>query len=160
MCAAGIERQIAANRTDLLTRRIGRVIEPMGSGGLRDRQVDRTGLHNRQSLQRIELEDLVHPIERDDDPFGMRNRAARQTCATTTRDKRNLPSIAGLDHLLNFGFGFRHDHRQRSDRESGQPVTLVRHQPAGMTDQSRLGKPRCKFLQQTLDRHTASSCPW
>jgi hypothetical protein len=65
--AAGVLRDVAADRADLLAARVGRVVEPVRRGRGGDLQVRDAGLDGRAAVDRVDLQDPLEPGQGDDD---------------------------------------------------------------------------------------------
>ncbi len=87
--AARVLGDVAADRAHLLARGIGRVVVAVGGDGLRDLEVRHPGLDDDPAVFEIDLEHAVQAGERDHDPVGDRQRAAREAGAGTARDERH-----------------------------------------------------------------------
>ena len=77
-----------------------------GDGGL-DIVVDRTRLDHAHEVVRIDLQDLVHPREVQDDTAAYRVGAAGQPGARAARHDGSAKLGAGADHVLYLGLGAR-----------------------------------------------------
>ena len=97
--AARVEGEVAADRADGLARRVGRVGQPVARGGPADVEVDDAGLDDGGARVRVDAQDAVEPVERDDDPARHRQRPARQRRAAPARDERDALAVAEADHL-------------------------------------------------------------
>ena len=101
--AAGIEGDVAADRADRLARRIGRVVQAVLLGRERHVEIEHAGLHHGDPIDRIDLEDAIQPVQRDDDPIGVRHGAAGEAGAAAARDERHLRAMTQadrFDHLV------------------------------------------------------------
>jgi len=76
----------------------------LGHGGL-DVVVDRARLHHAHQVVRVDLEDLAHPGQVEDDAAADRVRAAGQAGARTARHDRGAEFGAGAHHVLYLGLG-------------------------------------------------------
>ena len=85
--AARVLGDVAADRADLLARRVGGVEEAVGRDGARDVEVGDARLDHDPLRLEVDLEDPVHPRERDDDPLRHGQRAAREAGAGAARDE-------------------------------------------------------------------------
>ncbi|MNV89470.1 hypothetical protein D3C71_1837650 [compost metagenome] len=125
MHAAGILGDVAADRTGDLAGGIGRVVQPVRRRGLRNSQIAHARLHDRRGAGQIDMLDAVELRQAQQHALAMRHGAARQAGAGAARDDGRIQALAdahdGL-HLL-FGFGQRHDSRQRAIQR--QAVALV-----------------------------------
>src|SRR5947207_3293356 len=64
---AGVVRDVAADRARLLARGIGRVVVALRADLPREVQVHEAGLDDGDLVVLVDLEDAIHPHERDDD---------------------------------------------------------------------------------------------
>ena len=76
--AARVLGDVAADRADLLARRVGRVVEAVRGDRARDVEVGHARLDDHPAAVEVDLEHAVHPRERDDDAVGDRQRPARE----------------------------------------------------------------------------------
>ena len=88
-------RNVAADRAHLLARRVGCIEEAVGRNGLAHLKVRDPWLDDHPPRGEIDLEDPVHPGERDDDPIRDRESAAREPGTGATSDERH--SLSGTD---------------------------------------------------------------
>ena len=87
--------QVAADRADLLARRIRGVEVALRRDGPCDVEVRDAGLDDDALALEVDLEDPVHPRDRDDDSLGDRQRAAREAGARAPGDERD--AVAGAE---------------------------------------------------------------
>ncbi|MNP15072.1 hypothetical protein D3C76_1074140 [compost metagenome] len=82
--AAGVFRDIAADRAGDLRRRVRGVVQAVGSGRLGNRQVAYAGLDAGEAADRIDLEDALEARHHQQDAFLQRQGAAGKpgACAT------------------------------------------------------------------------------
>ena len=123
--AARVLGHVAADRADLLARRIGRVEEPVRRDGARDVEVRDARLDDDPLRREIDLEDPLHPRERDDDPLGDRKRAAREAGAGSAGDERHAFARADPDDALHLGGRAGEDDELRRGAPAGEPVAVV-----------------------------------
>ena len=76
--AARVLGDVAADRADLLAGRVGRVVPAVGDHRLGHLEVRHAGLDRDPRRVEVDVQDLVHPRERDHDAVGDRQRAARR----------------------------------------------------------------------------------
>jgi len=76
----------------------------LGHGRL-DVVVDRARLHHADQVVRVDLEDLVHPGQVEDDAAADRVGATGQAGARAARHDRGAEFGAGTHHVLHFGLG-------------------------------------------------------
>jgi hypothetical protein len=125
MHAARVFGDVAAQRAGDLRRRIGRVIEPEGRGGFREREVAHAGLHDGGARDRVDLEDLLEFRQRQQDPLAVRQCAARETRAGAARDDRYFELMAEPEDRLHLRFGLGQDGDERQLAVRGQAVAFV-----------------------------------
>ncbi len=119
MRAAGVLRHVAADRADLLARRIGCVEEPVRSDGLADVEVRDSRLDDDALRCQVDFENPVHARQRDDDALRDGKRAARESRPRAARDERHALAGADLHGRLYLG------------RRAGQHDELGHRAPAG-----------------------------
>ena len=85
---------VAADRADLLARRVGRVVEALGGDGAGDLEVRHAGLDDDARALEIDLEHAVEPRERDDDAVGDRQRPAGEPRSGAAGDERHPVRVA------------------------------------------------------------------
>ena len=124
--SAGVLGHVAADRADLLRRRIGRVVVAVGGDRLRHVEVRHPRLHDHLSALDVDGEDAVQPRERDHDPLRHRQRAPGEPGAGAAGDERDAELVAGADGRLDVrGRLGEHDERG-NDAAPRQPVAFVR----------------------------------
>jgi hypothetical protein len=124
--AAGVLRDVAADRAHHLGGRVGRVVEVVHAGRRADRQVGDPGLHDGRPPIGIYLKNPVEPRQRDHDARFGRQRASGQPGPGAARDVRDAVPKAGAHdrrHLRALG-GEQHQSGQNPVRSEG--VGLVR----------------------------------
>ena len=140
--AARVLGDVAADGADLLARRVGGVEEPVGRDGACDREIRHARLDDDPLAREIDLEDPVHPCDRDDDPLRHGQRAARETGAGTARDERDALAGAEAQHRPHLVGRARQDDTRRLRAPAREPVALVGRQVlrlrqhVGCTDRS------------------------
>ena len=92
--AAGVLGDVAADRADLLTRRIGRVVVAEGRDLPRDLEVGHARLHRDAPVRDVDVEHAIEPRETDDDAAWNRQCAAGEPAAVTARDERHVMPMA------------------------------------------------------------------
>jgi aerobic-type carbon monoxide dehydrogenase small subunit (CoxS/CutS family) len=131
--AAGVLGDVAADRADLLARRIGRVVVPERRDLARDLEVGHARLDRDALVRDVDVQDT---IERDSAMTSRRarQRAARQPGPVAARHERDCAARAELDDRLNVAVdegrttarGVREDEPARRIR-SQQIVRTVKH---------------------------------
>ena len=114
MHAAGILRDIAADRTGDLRGRVGRVVEAVSLDGMGDAEIGDAGLRHHHPVHQIDLEDRVEAAHDQQHRVLQRQRAAGQRCAGSARHDANAVLVAIFEDLrdLTRGFG-QHDHQRQ-----------------------------------------------
>ena len=138
--AARVLGDVAADRADLLARRIGRVVEAVGGDRLRDSSRFVTpGSTTDARVLEVDLEHAVQPRQRDHDAVGNRQRAARETGARAARDKRHAVAVAERDDRLDVVRRARQHDELRDRAVPGERVALVGAQLLGLGDHGVTG---------------------
>ena len=125
MHAAGIFRDIAADRAGDLRRRIGRVIESGMRDGLADREVGHPGLGHHHAIVEIDLADALEFAQPQQHAIGQRQRAAGQRGAGAARHHLDALLEAVFQDLRHLFGGVRQHHHHRRLAIGHQPVGLV-----------------------------------
>ncbi len=98
--AARVLGDVAADRADLLARRVGRVVEAVWRHGLGHREIRDPRLDDHPPALEIDLDDPVHPGERDDDSVRVRHGPAREAGTRAAGHERHAVIVAGADDGL------------------------------------------------------------
>ncbi|MHC2750920.1 hypothetical protein ACVIWV_006374 [Bradyrhizobium diazoefficiens] len=132
--AAGILRDIAADRAGDLRGRIGRVIEAGMRDRLADGQIGDTGLGDDDAVVEIDLADALELAEPEQHAVFERQRAAGQRGAGAARHHLDaLPGTIFQDERDLLGrIGQHHDHRRLAI--GGQPVGFIGPHLGGAVD--------------------------
>ena len=133
--AAGVERDVAADRADRLARRIRRVIETVLRRGGRHIEIDHARLDDGDPRLGIDPEDAIQPVQRDDDAVLDRHGATREAGAAAARHEGHAGVVTaphGLDDLVR---RFDEHHRARPRAKRRQAVRFVRRERAGVGEQ-------------------------
>ena len=127
MHAAGIFRDIAADRAGDLRRRIGRVIESGMRHRLADGEIGDAGLGHHHAVVEIDLADALELAKPEQHAVGQRQRAAGQRGAGAARHHLDALLEAIFQDLRDLlgGVGQHHDHRRLA----------IRHQAIGLVGQ-------------------------
>ena len=147
--AAGVLGHVAADRADLLARRIGRVVVAVRRDSLRDFEVRHAGLDRHATVGDIDLEHTVEARERDHDAVLGGQRAAGQPGAVAARDKRDALTMAEADNGLDLRRRGRQDHCGRHAPKVRQAVALVGQQLQGLV-QNRVGTANALRARSTV----------
>src|SRR6184192_4957249 len=87
--AARVFGYVAADRAGGLTRRVGRILQPVRRGGEGETDVDDPWLHHRQPVAGVDLEDAIQPGQHDQHGVAVRERPARETGARAAWHERH-----------------------------------------------------------------------
>ena len=98
--AARVLGDVAADRADLLARRVGRVEEAVGGNRLRDLEIGHAGLDHDPGVLEVDLEHPVQAGERDDDAAGDRQGSTREAGAGPARHERHAMPVTEADDRL------------------------------------------------------------
>ena len=123
--AAGILRDVAADRAGDLRAGIGRVVEALVLDGLGDAEVGDAGLHAGAAVGVVDLEHAVELAQAQQDGVAHRHRAARQRGAGAARHDLDLVVLAVAQDGRDLGHGLGQHHDQRHLAVGRQRVALV-----------------------------------
>ena len=146
--AARVLGDVAADRADLLARRIGRVVVAVPDHRLGDLEVRHARLDDDALGVEVDLEHAVHPRERDDD--ARRRPAARRPRAPSRRRGRRTARRArdsAHDRLHLLG-RLRKDDERGHDPVPGQAVALVGAQLLRLVDHRARRKQSLQYRLQ------------
>ena len=149
--AARVLGDVAADRANLLRRRIRRVVEAGVGDGARDVEVRRRPARRRSGRADVDLEMRVHPRQRDDDSVRDRQRTAGEAGAGAARDERDHRLVAEPDDRLHLGRRGGQRNERGHDAPPGQPVALVGAQLFALPDD--LGRRREAVEELRRKRH-------
>ena len=156
--AAGVLRDVAADRAHLLARRIGCVVQPVRRRRLRDRQVRDAGLDDRSPVDRIELQDPVQARQADHHTVRDGQRAAGEAGARPACDERHLVLVAHPYRRRHLVGVTGEQYEVGDDAVAGEPVALVRAALHPVGDHVRGGeRPLERLPHRTVDPHRISS---
>ena len=128
MRAARVLRDVPTNRARLLTRRVGRVKEPVLGHRRREVGVHHPRLNHRNPIVRVHRQDRLHPRQLDHDTVLGRMRPARQASPRAARHEV-VPALATrLHHRRHLLSRLGQHHRHRPGRVQRKPITLVNKQ--------------------------------
>ena len=123
--AAGVLRDVAADRADLLRRRVGRVVEPVGGDGTRNVEVRDPRLDNDLAALDVDLEDPRQSRERDDDPLRDRQRTSGEAGTRAPRNERQPLVVADAHDRLHLVHRAGQRDERRHNAVTRQSVALV-----------------------------------
>ncbi len=152
--AAGVLGDVAADRADLLARRVGRVEVAVRRDRTRDVEVRDAGLDDDATALEVDLEDAVHAGERDDDAARDRSGAAREPGAGAARDERDTRRVTRANDRLHL-FGRPGQRDELGDRSvPGQPVALVHAELLELRDDVLVSERTAQLLDEgRVDPH-------
>src|SRR5262245_5017459 len=125
----GVFGHIAADRTNRLRTRIGRVVQAVWRSRCRQLHVDDARLHTCAPVRCVEGEDPVHARRRNHHRALQRQRPTRKPGARPTCHEGNALPPQHAQHCSNF-FGFRRQH-------DSTWLHSIRHDPVGVIGQQR-----------------------
>jgi hypothetical protein len=134
---AGVLRDVAADRADLLAGGVRGVVVAGRLDGLAHVRVDHPGLQHRAGVVVVQLDDRVHPRGHHEHALGQRQRPAGQAGAGAAGDVRDAgaQTLADRDVDVVGGLG-EHDQPGRGAQVT-EPVALVRPQLRALGDDLR-----------------------
>ena len=103
--AAGVLGEVAADRADLLARGVGGVEIPLAGDCAGYVEVRHSGLDDDTLTLDVDLDDSVHPRERDDDAVRDRQRATREPRPRAAGDEGDAFAGAQAQHRLHLAGG-------------------------------------------------------
>ncbi len=137
MHAAGVLRDVAADRARDLRRRIGRIKQPVRGGRLRDREVAHARLDDGRSRERIDRDDATKLRERQHDAIHGRQCAAGQARSRATRDHRHARRVTKRKDRDDLRLVLGQHDRARLLAIQREAVALVRARVLGRRQQRR-----------------------
>ena len=132
--AARVLGHVATDRADLLARGVGRIEVAVGRDGLRDVEVRDARLDDDALRGEVDLEDPVHPRERDHDSVRHRQGAAGEAGARAAGDERDALARADPHHPLHLARRRGQDDQLGLCAPSGEPVAVVHPELVGLAD--------------------------
>ena len=147
--AAGVLRDVAADRADLLAAGVGRVVEPVRRGGRGDLQVRDAGLDDGAAVDRVDLQDPLEPGQRDHHAVRDGQRTTGQAGARAAGDERHPVPRADPDGGGDLRGVAGEQHELGDDPVAGQPVALVGAALDGIGDHVVRGEG---LLERRTDR--------
>src|SRR6266851_5521605 len=136
-----------ADAADRLRGRIGRVEIFLRLNASGDIQVDDAGLDDHASVQKINLEDVIHSREADNNAILNWESAATQARARAARDKGNFSPMTQADNCLDLLSGSGEQDSAGHDAEIRQAVALVSVQLFGRGNQAAFTNNQEKLLK-------------
>jgi hypothetical protein len=153
--AAGVLGDVPADRADLLARGVGGVEPAVARDRARDVQVGDAGLDDNALGLEVDLEDPVHPGERDHDAVGDRQRAPREPGAGAARDERDPLAVARAHDRLHLGRrgGQRDEGGERAP--AGEAVAVVDLELRRLGEHVRRPQRRPELLDDRRHAHAS-----
>ena len=131
--AAGVLGNVAADRADLLARRVGRVEESVRGHRLGDREVRDARLDGDAGTVEVDVEDASMRARETTTPSETGTAPPERPGPGPTRDERDAVLVAEADHRLRLGSRPRQHRRARgNDAVARQAVALVRAELVGL----------------------------
>jgi hypothetical protein len=150
--AAGVLREVAADRADLLAGGVRRVVVAVRRRGPRHVEVDHPRLHDRALVVAAYLPDRPHPRGHDEHPVGPRQRPSGQPGAGAPRHERQPVLGARADHGGELLGGLGDHHQPGGHLVVGETVALVGPQPGVVGDHPGLGDHLAGDAGDRVDR--------
>ncbi len=135
--AAGVFGDIAADSARDLRRWVGRIVEAVHRGRLRDPKIAHARLDDGSATQWIDRENAIEFRQRKDDALAVRRGAARESGAGTARDHRQPRRMTEFQDADDLCFVLRQQHRQRLLTKQRQPIAFIGPRPLGGGDDRR-----------------------
>ena len=146
--AARVLGEVPADRAHLLTGRVGRVEVAGGRDGARHLEVRHAGLDDDALAPEVDLDDPVHPGDRDDDPVGDRKRSTGEPGAGAAGDEGNPIAGTQPQHGPNLVGRARQHHARRLRAPAREPVAVVRREPLGLRDHVHVAECPAQILDE------------
>ena len=131
--APGVFGDISAERADLLTRRVRRVVVPGRSDAACDLQVRDTRFHRHALIRNVDLEHAIQFRETDDHATRHRQRTAREPCPVATRHEGDAFLVANPHDRLHVSSRLRQKHELGQAAQVRERVALIGDQLHGVT---------------------------
>jgi hypothetical protein len=109
--AAGVLRDVTADRARPLAGRIRRVIQAVRRDGAAEVEVHDAGLDHGNTLPRVDLQNARHARQRDDDAADRGDRTAAEACACPAGDHRHAVPVRHAHGRCDLLRVLRKDHR-------------------------------------------------
>ncbi len=137
MRTARVLGDVATNGAGALARRVGSKEIPSGFDPIAQLEIDDTWLDQRHPVVVIDIEDIRHTRERDNDAPTLRNRSAGETGAGSARHDRQVVSARNPHHIRHLLHRSRKHDRSRFGRlDCGidRPVVFIDEQVRGTAE--------------------------
>jgi hypothetical protein len=143
---AGVGRQVSPDRAELPTGRVRWIEEAVLRDRAGERGVHDTRLDHREAVGRVDLDDVIHPLEREDDAAVDRVGRAGQAAAGTLGDDRDPEAGRGAEGVLDVGtLASTNDRRRVTGRAEQRLVEPVRLHPVRVVDHDAVREPRTQL---------------
>ena len=137
MHAAGILRDVAADRTGDLAGRIGRVIQAVWRGRFRDRRVAHARLYARHARERIDVQDALHLRHHQQQALCVGQGAAGEAGPGAAEHDRHAAFVADAQDFADLVFRFRQGYEQRHALIGGHAIAFEGLQVLAFVQQRR-----------------------
>ncbi len=137
MRTAGVGADIAGKRAGKLARRIGRVEEALGRGGLRDADIGDAGLDAGDAIDGVDFQHAVHARDAEHDRILQRQGTAAERGAGAAGHHLDAVLVAIAQDLADFLRRGRQQDGQRYAAIGGQRVGFIGAAALGIGDQKR-----------------------
>ena len=134
MHAAGVLRDVAADRAGDLRGRVGRVVEPLAFHGARDGEIGDAGLDHGAAVRIVDIAHAVEFAEAQQHAVGERQRAARKAGAGAARHHADAVVVAIAQNVGDLFGRVRQDDDHRQLLVGVEAVGLERFHLALMRD--------------------------
>ena len=132
--AAGVLGDVPPDAARRLAGGIGGVIIAPRGEGVREPDVHQTGLDHGPLVLVVDVQDLIHPVQPDENPPIDGKGPSREPCSRSPRHKGDPLSVADLHDLGHLFCRAGQDDDVRHGLEDGQAVRLVDSELAGIGD--------------------------
>jgi hypothetical protein len=126
-------------------------VQPVRRGRERDLRVDYTRFNDRDALRRIEVQNAVEAIQRDDDAVSDGQRPTGETRAASACDEGQPFIVAAADQRDHFFRSLRHRHGERARAERREAIAFVRGELLRLRKKSLGWKKGCETVKLCLD---------
>ncbi len=157
--AAGVGGGVAADGGDHLAGGIGCEVVAVLARGLREPQVDEPRLDSGAAAGKVELEDSVHPGQRDHHATDRRHRAADEPRARAARHQGHVLAATETHQLRDLPRSLGQHHHIRRALVEGVHVSLIDHAPLISSNHTRSPNNLLELTQKSgTQRHEVLSC--
>ncbi|CAI8810606.1 hypothetical protein EMIT0373P_20256 [Pseudomonas chlororaphis] len=146
--AAGVFRDIAADGTGDLRRRVGGVVQAERRGSLGDRQVAHPGLDPRGAGGGVDMQDLVEARHHQQHALFQGQGAAGQAGAGTPGDHRHAAFMADPQQFLHLLDMPRQSHQHRRGAVGRKAVAFVGFEVFALVQEIQVGQALAQYLEQ------------